>query len=159
MAKQDWLLKDYRYQAYATHGILDGTVPWIQEPALVLSQAEVEPTERERDGFLTLTEVMDLKMDPEVVTLTSCSTGLGRNLTGEEVMGMGRAFQYAGGRNVLMSLWSVQEESANRLTEQFLTFVHEGAAPLEALRRARQGIREEGYEHPFYWAPFILVGG
>lgn len=73
-------------------------------------------------------------------------------------MGMGRAFQYAGAKTVLMSLWSVAEQSTTLLIERFFTHVHEGKGKLEALRLARADVRKAGYEHPFFWAPFILVG-
>lgn len=112
-------LDQYRYQVFATHGILDNEIPYIQEPALVLSQIGTDSQDRSKDGFLTMTEVMDLKLNADVAALTACNTGLGKNLTGEGVMGMGRAFQYAGARTVLMSLWSVEAESTNLLTEKF----------------------------------------
>ena len=73
-------------------------------------------------------------------------------------MGMGRAFQYAGARSVLMSLWSVAEDSTILLTDKFFAYLKQGKDKLEALRLARADVRAAGYEHPFYWAPFILVG-
>ena len=182
-------LDEYGYLLFVTHGILDNTVPYIQEPALVLTQVDLEETESlfehivsavwdfiegilvwlglmtaeapfedQTPGFLTLSEVMDMQFNCDVAALTACNTGLGRNLTGEGVMGMGRAFQYAGARAVLMSLWSVEEESTNLLTEQFFNYLKQGKDKLEALRLARRDVRQAGYEHPYYWAPFILVG-
>jgi CHAT domain-containing protein len=152
------VLDQYRYQVFATHGILDNEVPYIKEPALVLCQVGVDSKDRDNDGFLTMTEVMNLKLNAEVVALTVCNTGVGKNLTGEGVMGMGRAFQYAGAKSVLISLWSVENESTNLLTEKFFTHLNDGKDKLESLRLARKDIREAGYEHPFFWAPFILVG-
>ena len=73
-------------------------------------------------------------------------------------MGMGRAFQYAGAKAVLMSLWSVSERSSVKLVEGFFKHLKEGQSKLEAMKLARKEIREAGYEHPFFWAPFILVG-
>jgi CHAT domain-containing protein len=151
-------LKDYRYQVYATHGILDGQVPYIQEPALVLSQIGVNAQEGQQDGFWTLSEVMEAELNAEIVALIACETGVGKNVAGEGVMGMGRAFQYAGAKAVLISLWSVAEESTVLLTEKFFTYLKQGQNKLEALRQARADIRQAGYEHPFYWALFILVG-
>jgi len=109
-------------------------------------------------GFLTLSEVMDMKIGGDVAALTACNTGLGKNLTGEGVMGLGRAFQYAGAKAVLMSLWSVEDESTNLLTEHFFNYLKQGKDKLEALWLARSDLRKAGYEHPYYWAPFILVG-
>ena len=73
-------------------------------------------------------------------------------------MSMGRAFQYAGAKAVLMSLWSVSEKSSTSMVENFFQNLKEGKGKLEALRLARQDIRDQGYDHPFFWAPFILVG-
>ena len=147
--------QDYRYLVFATHGILDNTVPWIREPALVLSQLG---NPEGYDGFLTMSEVMGLKLDAEVAALTACETGVGKNVSGEGVMGMGRAFQYAGARNILVSLWSVAETSATELTSAFFKYIKKGKEPKEAIRLARSEIRRKGYEHPFYWASFILFG-
>jgi|GEM_PF-388040 len=148
-------LSQYRYLTFATHGILDRTVPYILEPALVLTQVG---NPEGYDGFLTMTEVMGLKLEAEVVALTACETGVGKRVSGEGVMGMGRAFQYAGAQNVLVSLWSVAETSATDLTATFFSYVKEGKEPKEAMRLARNEIRRKGYEHPFYWASFILFG-
>jgi CHAT domain-containing protein len=73
-------------------------------------------------------------------------------------MGMGRAFQFAGARSVLMSLWSIAEESSVRLVSAFFKYRSEGKTKLQALTLARKDIRDSEYGHPFFWAPFILVG-
>ena len=73
-------------------------------------------------------------------------------------MSMGRAFQYAGARSVLMSLWSVAEKSSVMLVENFFKYRKAGKSKLESLKLARDEIRKKGFEHPFFWAPFILVG-
>lgn len=77
---------------------------------------------------------------------------------GEDVTGMGKAFQYAGASDVLVSLWSVAETSATKLTAAVFKYLKEGNEPLQAIRLARSDIRRQGYEHPFYWASFILFG-
>lgn len=151
-------LDDYRYLIFATHGILDQDIPYIKEPALVLNQVGADPEDSKKDGFLTLTEVMSMRMNAYMAALTACNTGLGKNVSGEGVMGLGRAFQYAGARSVLVSLWSVEYKSTNLLSERLFIYLKEGKDSLEALRLARQDIRKAGYEHPFFWAPFILVG-
>ena len=70
----------------------------------------------------------------------------------------GRAFQYAGANSVLMSLWSVSEQASVDMVESFFRLVKQGKPRLEALRLARQEIRAKGFDHPYFWAPFILVG-
>ena len=148
-------LDKYGSMVFATHGYFGKDLPGIQEPVLVLTLVG-QP--EGKDGFLRMSEVMGLKMNADIVALTACQTGLGRRITGEGTMGMGRAFQYAGAKSVLMSLWSVAEASSVKLVESFFKHVKEGKSKLDALRLARQEIREAGYDHPFYWAPFILVG-
>jgi CHAT domain-containing protein len=71
---------------------------------------------------------------------------------------MGRAFQYAGARAVLMSLWAVSEKTSVMLVESFFRNLKGGKGKLEALTLARSEIRKAGFDHPFYWGPFILVG-
>jgi CHAT domain len=148
-------LDKYNSMIFATHGYFGKDLPGIQEPVLVLTLVD-QP--KGKDGFLRMSEVMGLKMNADVVALTACQTGLGRRISGEGTMGMGRAFQYAGARSVLMSLWSVAEKSSVMLVESFFKRRKEGKSKLESLQLARKEIREAGYDHPFYWAPFILVG-
>jgi len=138
----------------ATHGLLDTRTPEIMEPFLALSLFPPGT-----DGFLAMSEVMGLRLNADLVALTACETGLGRQLAGEGVMSMGRAFQYAGARTVLMSLWKVEQGSSVTLVENFFRYrKKEGKSKLEALRLARDHLRSEGFAHPFFWAPFILVG-
>ncbi len=73
-------------------------------------------------------------------------------------MGMGRAFHYAGARSVLMSLWSVEQTASVKLVENFFQHLRKGKTRLDAIRLARDEIRKAGYDHPFFWASFILVG-
>ena len=110
------------------------------------------------DGYLRLSEVMGLRMNAGIVALTACMSGLGKTISGEGVMGMGRAFQYAGAKSVLMSLWSVHEDASVKLVERFFRHINERKSELEAIKLARDEIRKEGYDHPYFWAPFILVG-
>jgi CHAT domain-containing protein len=158
-AKEDYIslypVSQFRYLTFATHGILDKTIPYIQEPALVLTQVNKSDT---CDGFFTMSEVMGLNLQADVVALTACETGLGENVSGEGVMGMGRAFQYAGARNVFVSLWSVAESSSTELTLAFFQHINNGKEPVDAIQLARQEVRQRGYEHPFYWGAFILFG-
>ena len=73
-------------------------------------------------------------------------------------MSMGRAFQYAGAKAVLMSLWSVAEKPSIMITEGMLRHMKDGKPKLAALKLARDDVRNEGFRHPFFWASFILVG-
>ncbi len=146
-------LAGYGSIVFATHGYLDSSALGMTEPLLVLSL--VPPG---TDGFLRANEVMGLRLNADTVVLGACQTGLGRQVPGEGTMGMGRSFQYAGARSVLMSMWSVAEKSSVKLVENFFKYVKSGKGRLEALRLARSDVRQAGYDHPFFWAPFILVG-
>jgi len=105
-----------------------------------------------------MTEVMGFKMNADLVVLTACETGVGQKLAGEGVMSMGRAFQYAGAQSVLMSLWPVAEASSVQLVESLFKHIKRGNSVIQAVQSARKEIRDAGFDHPFFWAPFILVG-
>ncbi|MBI5571374.1 MAG: CHAT domain-containing protein [Desulfomonile tiedjei] len=143
----------YSDVVFATHGIYGMQLPGIMEPALALSLVPVGT-----DGFLRMTEVMSLEVKSDTVVLTACETAVGEQVSGEGVMSMGRAFQYAGARDVLMTLWSVAESASVELVERFFKHRKEGKGDAEALSLARRDIRSHGYEHPFFWAPFVLLG-
>jgi tetratricopeptide (TPR) repeat protein len=137
----------------ATHGLFTRDIPALREPVLVLTL-----TPAGTDGFVRMSEVTGLRMNADVVALTACQTGLGRHISGEGTMGMGRAFQYAGARTVLMTLWSVAEETSVKLVEAFFKHLKSGKGKLEAIKLARHEVRAEGFDHPFFWAAFILAG-
>ena len=146
-------LNQYDEVLFATHGYFGKDLPGIMEPVLVLTL--VPPG---TDGFLRMTEVIGLNMNAEIVALTACQTGLGKRTAGEGTMGMGRAFQYAGAKSVLMSLWSVSEVASVNLVKSFFRNMKEGKGKSEALASARTEIRGKGFDQPFFWAGFILVG-
>jgi len=153
LVKKD--LTSYGAVVLATHGYFGTALPGIQEPILVCTLLDEQ---RMEDGFLRLSEVMSLRLNADMVALTACQTGLGKQISGEGTMGMGRAFQCAGAKSVLMSLWAVAEASSVRLVESFFGHLKMGKNKLEALKLARNEVREAGYDHPFFWASFILVG-
>ena len=157
--KLDFLAKiaprmdQYGKVVFATHGVMGNKVPGVMEPFLALTM--VPPG---TDGFLKMSDILSLKMNADIVALTACQTGLGKELSGEGVMSMGRAFQYAGAKSVLMTLWEVADTSSVKLTESFFQHRKSGKSKLESLKLARDEIRKQGFEHPFFWAAFILVG-
>ncbi len=145
-------LNHYDKIVFATHGYLGKDLPGIMEPVIVLTL--IPPG---TDGYLRMTEIMGLNMNADIVALTACQTGLGKRVSGEGTLGMGRAFQYAGARTVLMSMWSVSELTSVRLVKSFFENMKNGKRKSEALSLARAEIRKK-YDHPFFWAAFILVG-
>jgi len=94
------------------------------------------------------------------VTLSACDTALGKEMGGEGLVGLTRAFQYAGARSVLASLWGVADYSTAALKKSFYGHLHDGETKDEALRSTQiEQIRKKpGSSHPFFWAGFDLTG-
>ncbi len=132
----------------AAHGRYDRREPL--KSALLLAPDD------ENDGDLDMVEVFSLRMNPRLVVLSACESGVGSLEGGDEVQGMNRAFLYAGAGGVLASLWSVSDESTYSLMEHFYRELEEEPAA-EALRRAQLGLMEV-YPAPFHWGAFYLTG-
>lgn len=155
--KTDLLATDlsrFRFLHFATHGILPQEVPSLREPALVLSIDESEP----RNMFLTMTDILSLQLNAEVVTLSACETGLGKNLRAEGILGLPRAFMFAGASAVVVSLWKVADDSTADLMREFYSNMAAGKDKALSLALARRKVRESGKTSPFFWAPFIMWG-
>jgi CHAT domain-containing protein len=148
-------IKKYRVLHIATHGLLDASRP--QFTGLILSLVG----NNSGDGFLRTDEIFNLKLGSPLVMLSACETGLGKEKRGEGVIGLTRAFMYAGAPTVGVSLWSVADKSTADLMTDFYKrlLATPNAPPAEALRAAQQSmIAGKKYSAPFYWAPFILTG-
>lgn len=149
-------LTAYRYLHFATHGVLAEDVPYLRQPALVLSQAG---DLRGEDGFLTVGEILSLRLQADLTVLSACQTGLGQEVTGEGVVGLTRAFLYAGTRAAVVSLWRVEDESTALLMTRFYARIGRGDPPGLALQRAKAELRADArFAHPFFWAAFLLYG-
>lgn len=147
-------LKDYRYLHFATHADLPGKVQGIKEPFIILGQVENRGKD---DGFLTLSEVLELRLNADMVVLSACSTGRGKMMEGEGVANFARAFQHAGARSVVVSLWEVASDPAVEYMKIFYGHLKSGKSRAEALMLSRKEIKAK-YPNPFYWAMFILHG-
>lgn len=147
-------LNQYHYLHFATHADLPGKVQGINEPFLLLGQVENQGKD---NGFLTLTKVLELSLDADMVVLSACVTGRGKATEGEGVLNFARAFHYAGARSVVVSLWEVASEETVEYMESFYGHLREGKSRSEALSLARNEIKAK-YPNPYYWAPFILHG-
>ena len=150
-------VRKYRVVHIATHGLLNAERP--QFTGLVLSLVG----NKTEDGFLRTDEVFNLKLGSPLVILSACETGLGKEKRGEGVMGLTRAFIYAGAPTVGVSLWSVADKStAELMTDFYKRLLTSGATPTRpsaAMREAQLAmIAGKKYSAPFYWAPFVLVG-
>ncbi|MEJ7840471.1 MAG: CHAT domain-containing tetratricopeptide repeat protein [Rubrobacter sp.] len=109
------------------------------------------------DGWLMAADVMSLDLPSALVTLSACESGRGEVIGGDEVLGLTRAFLGAGAATLVVSLWLVQDETTAELMGEFYGWLRDGARPAEALRNAQLKLKER-YAHPYYWAPFVLIG-
>ncbi|HZI26440.1 MAG TPA: CHAT domain-containing tetratricopeptide repeat protein [Chryseolinea sp.] len=151
---KDGSLKDFSYLHFATHGIVDEINP-------DLSRIYLRTSSVSEDGNLYSGEIYNLDLDANLVTLSACQTGLGKISKGEGVIGLSRALVYAGSKNVIVSFWSVADQSTASLMKLFYRQVLNTSANnfSNALRQAKiQLILEGKYSSPYYWAPFILIG-
>lgn len=162
-------LKRRRIVAFATHGLVAGDLPGLDQPALALSP---RPGKDLGDGLLKLDDVLKLSMDADLVVLSACNTAAADGSGSEAVSGLGRGFFYAGARAVLATHWPVETVSARQLvTHLFERFSQDGSMTrAQALRQAMlQLIDKEGatdargrpvmaYAHPAFWAPYALYG-
>jgi CHAT domain-containing protein/Tfp pilus assembly protein PilF len=161
-------LKDARYILFSTHGLLGGDFTGVAGPALVLTLINNPPG---RDGFLTMSKVLGLDLNAELVILSACNTtGKGDKAgQGEGFVGLTRSFMYAGTRSILVTHWSVESQAARDLMVSSLKNMQKETRP-EALREAKLqmkgSVRSDkevpggklSLSHPFFWAPFVLVG-
>jgi CHAT domain-containing protein len=156
-------LSKYRILHIATHGLLNAERPQFTGLVLTLVGNKSE------DGFLRTDEVFNLRLGSPLVMLSACETGLGKEKRGEGVMGLTRAFMYAGAPTVGVSLWSVADRSTAELMTDFYkrllsspagsTGTAAAVSPSSAMREAQLAmIAGKKYSAPFYWAPFVLVG-
>jgi CHAT domain-containing protein len=109
------------------------------------------------DGYVTALDLFSMNCQANLVALSGCQTGLGEVAESDDLLGLTRGFLYAGARSLLMSLWTVSDESTVALMNEFYKEWRAGATRASALQAAMQTVRST-YPHPFDWAPFILVG-
>ncbi len=144
----------YNILHLASHGFVNHKNPNYSK--LVLS----EDGESE-DGLLHSYEIYGLELNADLVTLSACNTGIGKELLGEGVSSLGRAFAFAGCPNTVMSLWSVNDQSTVRLMSYFYQNLKDGVPKAEALRAAKIEFLEKQpavLRAPFYWASFVYYG-
>ena len=138
-------LNSYRYLHFATYCVVPNSFPLVKEPTLILSLVG----NREEDGYLTESEISELKLDADLVTLSA-----GRSIT------LVNAFLSAGARSVVATLWDVEDNSTYLLMKKFYYYLKQGKDKAKAQTLAKRDLRQMPQcSHPFFWAPFILVGG
>ncbi|MDQ3009650.1 MAG: CHAT domain-containing protein [Acidobacteriota bacterium] len=150
-------LSQYRILHYATHGFLNSLNPELS--GLVLSM--VDEQGKSQNGYLLAPEIYNMKLPAtELVVLSACQTGLGKEIRGEGVVGLTRGFMYAGAPRVVVSLWSVNDRSTADLMKHFYeAMLAKGQRPSAALRSAQvQLMQSKQWQAPYYWAAFGLQG-
>lgn len=160
-------LKRYRVVHLATHAFLPSELRCLSEPSILMSAPRNAPNAN--DAFLYSGEVLRLPMDADLVILSACNTAGPGGAAGESLSGLARAFFYAGSRGLLVTHWSVDDDSAEFITTRTMLGMKPGSRKdtTLALRQAKlDRLMTAGtpggpsliFSHPFAWAPFVLIG-
>ncbi len=147
-------LSDYKYIHFATHGFVN-----TQNPALS-GIMFYKRGENQEDGILHSSEVYNLKLNADLVVLSACETGLGKVIRGEGIVGLSRSFLYAGAKNMMVSLWKVNDNATKELVVDFYHKLEKGknVSKAEALRKAKlHFLKSKKYAMPYFWNGFILI--
>ncbi len=140
---------------FATHGMMDTRHPEMS--GLVLSMFNKRG--EYQDGYLTLSDIYNLKLSADLVVLSSCESALGKDLGSEGINGLPRAFLYAGARSIIASLWKVDDDATVPLMKIFYSRLQRGEAPPRALRDAQLDLlKNTQLSDPYYWAAFVVEG-
>lgn len=145
--------RSYRYLHIATHGFVNETNPDLSG---LLFYPDTSSTE---DGVLASGEVYSLKLNADLVVLSACQTGMGKITYGEGILGLSQAFLYAGAKNLMVSLWKVDDQATAQLMTNFYKNHLQPHSFNVALRQAKlQLINSDAYAHPYFWSAFLLMG-
>ena len=149
-------LSKYRYIHFATHGYLDSSRADLSAIVLSLVDEKGNP----EDGFLRALDLYNLNLPAELVVLSACETGLGKDVKGEGLVGLTRGFMYAGARRVIVSLWNVNDKATASLMERvYAGMLKTHKTPTAALRAAQiEMFKQKQWQSPYYWAGFVLQG-
>ncbi|HQQ83212.1 MAG TPA: CHAT domain-containing protein [Cyclobacteriaceae bacterium] len=146
-------LRNYRFVHFATHGIVDEVSPELSRIYLQSGNQE--------DGNLFSGEIFNLQLQADLAVLSACQTGLGKFSKGEGVIGLSRALVYAGANSLVVSYWSVADQSTSQLMTSFYEEIMKSptAGFATSLQRAKLAmINQPALAAPYYWAPFVLIG-
>jgi CHAT domain-containing protein/tetratricopeptide (TPR) repeat protein len=149
-------LSKYQIIHFATHGVLDLEHPELSGIVLSMVDEKGQP----QDGYLRLHEIYNLNLPAELVVLSACQTGVGKQIKGEGLIALTRGFMYAGAKSIVASLWKVDDAATSALMAEFYKqmFVNK-LKPAAALRAAQvKTSQEKRWESPYYWAGFFLQG-
>jgi CHAT domain-containing protein len=146
----------YRIVHFSTHGLLNTLHPDLSGIVLSLVDEQGGP----QDGFLRLHDIYNLKLPADLVVLSACQTALGKEISGEGLVGLTRGFMHAGAARVVASLWKVDDRASAELMKNFYReMLEEKQRPAAALRAAQVAMwKQKRWRSPYYWAAFTLQG-
>src|SRR5262249_49631235 len=149
-------LTEYRIVHFATHGLLDSQQPELSGLVFSLVDKQGKP----EAGFLSLEDIYNMELPADLVVLSECKTGLGKEIKGGGLIGLTRGFMYAGASRVVASLWSVNDVATAELMRRFYQgMLRQGLPPAAALRKAQRELwQQTRWKSPYYWAAFQLQG-
>jgi CHAT domain-containing protein/Flp pilus assembly protein TadD len=149
-------LSDYRIVHFATHALANSEHPELS--GLVFSLVDLNG--KQQDGFLQLKDIYNLNLPADLVVLSACETGLGKQVNGEGLIGLTRGFMYAGSSRVVASLWNVSDVATAQLMENFYRAMEQDhVAPAAALRSAQVALwKQKRWHSPYFWAAFQIQG-
>ena len=158
-ARREWIestdFQGFRILHFATHGIVDDERPELSGIVLSLVDENGDPD----DGFLRLHDIYNLNLPVDLVVLSACETGLGKEVKGEGLIGLVRGFMYAGAPAVIASSWKVDDAATAALMTELYRGLFEGKPPARALREAQVSVSKiPRFRAPYYWAAFELQG-
>jgi CHAT domain-containing protein len=150
-------LSQYRIVHFATHGLINSRHADLSGIVLSLVDQEGKP----QNGFLRLYDIYNMKLSAELVVLSACQTALGKDIKGEGLIGLTRAFMYAGAPRIVASLWKTEDRATAMLMNRFYAqlLAGNGMSPAAALRKAQLSMwQDKRWNQPRYWAAFTLQG-
>jgi CHAT domain-containing protein len=149
-------LAQYRIVHFATHGYVDYERPELSGLVLSLVDKNGQPQE----GYFRLHDIYNLKLSADLVVLSACNTGLGKEIKGEGLIGLTRGFMYAGAGGVAASLWKVDDEATAQLMTRFYEgMFKKGLTPSAAMREAQLWMSQQRrWQSPYFWAAFTIQG-
>ena len=146
-----------RFLHFSTHAVLNSQNPGLSGVAL----SAVDELGRDRDGFLRLVDIYNMRLPVDLVVLSACRTALGKGVKGEGLVGLTRGFLYAGASRVVASLWEVDDRATSELMVRFYRGMlgPKHLSPPTALRAAQLSLAHEArWASPYFWAPFLVQG-
>ncbi len=146
---------EYNVLHLAMHTLINNSQPMLSKLVFYQNNDSVE------DGMLNTYELFSMDLNAGLAVLSACNTGSGKLLKGEGIMNLARGFIFAGVPGIVMTMWSVDDESSAEIVSKFYEYLEDGMPKDEALRQAKLDLLDEGdplRSHPFYWAAYVNIG-